>query len=145
MQNNNSKMIAFKFLFMSTKEKEVTNQFEKMVFLELTNKQFSKIPNSEYYETYQKLNQEEKKLIDTEISNEIHKIWTYINTTKLDDAEHIKITSIKEYNDFINPVNEIILKISNEFNITLKKELSKQFIQAIKEFLDRFLKSTNQR
>jgi len=59
---------------MITKEKEETNQFEKMVFLELTNKQFSKFPNSEYYETYKKLNQEDKELIDTEISNEIHQI-----------------------------------------------------------------------
>ena len=131
---------------MITKENAQINQFEKMVFLELTNKQFSKFPNSEYYETYKNLKQKEKDLIDTEISNEIHQIWNYINTTKLNDSEYKRVTSISEYNDLINPVSEIVLKISADYNITLKKELSEKFLKAIREtlgqdFLDRFLKN----
>ncbi|WP_456463065.1 hypothetical protein [Lutibacter sp.] len=131
---------------MITKENTQINQLEKIVFLELTNKQFSKLPNSVYYETYENLKQKEKDLIYPEISNEIHQIWTCINTKKLNDSENLRVKSINEYNDLIHPVSEIVLKVSTDYNITLKNELSEKFLKAIREtlgqgFLERFLKN----
>ncbi|MCH4553335.1 hypothetical protein [Aestuariibaculum lutulentum] len=47
---------------------EQAQLFEKVVFLELTNKQFSKFHDSEYYAAYNLLNQNFKELIDYKIS-----------------------------------------------------------------------------
>ncbi|GAA4299604.1 hypothetical protein [Aestuariibaculum suncheonense] len=53
---------------MLDKDNEPSLLLEKMLFFELTNKQFSKFPNSEYYATYNILKEEFKDLIDYHIS-----------------------------------------------------------------------------
>ncbi len=120
------------------------NAFEKIVFLEMTNKQFAKLPNSEYFESYKKLDENEKDLIDLNISNEIHEIWTWINTKQRKEIHKAEINSIEEYNELIAPVSEIILSVSQEFGITLKNEITEQFKNAVssilgKDYLDRFM------
>ncbi len=96
-----------------------SSQLEKLVLLELTNKKFGKFPNLEYYETYQTLSKEEKDKIDYKISNEIHLIWSYINGKML-LINKKNVNSIFEYNDLIQPVSPIILKVAEEFDIKLK-------------------------
>jgi len=123
------------------------NAFEKIVFLEMTNKQFSKFPNSEYYVTLKKLTEEETDIIDLKISKEIHEIWTWINTKQRKGIHKIEINSVEEYNELITPVNEIILRVSSEFGITLKRELSEKLKNAIKnilgeDYLDDFISKT---
>jgi type III secretory pathway component EscV len=123
------------------------NAFEKIVFLEMTNKQFSKLPNSEYYVTLKKLTEEETDIIDLKISKEIHEIWTWINTKQRKGIHKIEINSVEEYNELITPVNEIILRVSSEFGITLKRELSEKLKNAIKnilgeDYLDDFISKT---
>lgn len=120
------------------------NTFEKIVFLEMTNKQFAKLPNSEYFESYKKLDENEKDLIDLNISNEIHEIWTWINTKQRKEIHKAEINSIEEYNELIAPVSEIILNVSKEFGITLKNEVTEQFKNAVtsilgKDYLDQFM------
>ncbi|MCB0465580.1 MAG: hypothetical protein KDC78_07890 [Aequorivita sp.] len=120
------------------------NTFEKIVFLEMTNKQFAKLPNSEYFELYKKLDENEKNHIDLNISNEIHEIWTWINTKQRKEIHKTKINSIEEYNELIAPVSEIILSVSKEFGITLKNEVTEQFKNAVtsilgKDYLDQFM------
>jgi len=120
-----------------------SSQLEKLLLLELTNKQFGKFPNLEYYETYQTLSKEEKDKIDYKISNEIHLIWSYINGKML-LINKKNVNSIFEYNDLIQPVSPIILKVAEEFDIKLKNELTLEFRNAIimvfgQDFLDRFL------
>lgn len=119
------------------------NHLEKIIFLELTNKQFAISQNSEYYKTYELLNQEEKDLIDYEISNQIHDIWTRINTKQTDITNKYNINSIEEYHSQISPINKYILKVCNDFDITLKRELSDKFKKAVaellgKDFLNKF-------
>ena len=124
------------------------NTFEKIVFLEMTNKQFAKLPDSEYYATYKKLTEAEKDIIDLKISNEIHEIWSWINSKQREGIHKKEINSIEEYNEHISPVNEIILSVSSDFGLSLKRELSEKFKNAImnmfgKEYLDNFIKKLN--
>lgn len=119
------------------------NHLEKIIFLELTNIQFALSQNSEYYKTYKLLNQEEKDLIDYEISNQIHDIWTRINTKKRDITNQYDINSIEDYHRQISPINKHILKVCDDFNITLKRDLSDKFKKAVtellgKDFLNKF-------
>ena len=120
------------------------NTFEKIVFLEMTNKQFAKLPNSEYFETYKILTEEEKDIIDLKISKEIHEIWTWINTKQRKEIYKAEINSIEEYNELITPVNKTILSVSSEFGITLKNEITDKFKNAVKnklgkDYLDSFM------
>jgi hypothetical protein len=124
------------------------NTFEKIVFLEMTNKQFAKFQDSEYYETYKKLTAEEKDIIDLKISKEIHEIWSWINSKQRKGIHKMEISSIEEYNEHISPVSEIILSVSSDFGLSLKRELSEKFKNAImnmfgKEYLDNFIKKLN--
>ena len=119
------------------------NNLEKIVFLEMTNKQLTKFPNKEYYATIDLLTEEEDEQFTT-LGNEIHRIWNYLNTKKSRKRDNFEVTSIQDYNEKINPVNDIILKVSSEFGITLKDGVSSELKSAIlnilgKEFLDRFL------
>lgn len=120
------------------------DKFEKIVFLEMTNKQFTKLPNSEYFETYKCLTEKEKDIIDLEISGEIHDIWSYINSPRRKGINNNEINSISEYIKYVKPINPLIQKISSEFGITLKDEISEKFKKAIietlgKDYLDNLL------
>ncbi|WP_055447097.1 hypothetical protein [Lacinutrix mariniflava] len=120
------------------------NTFEKIVFLEMTNKQFAKLPDSEYYATYNKLTEEEKDVIDLNISNEIHEIWTRINTKQRKGIHKTEINSIEEYNELITPISTVVLRVSSDFGITLKNEVTDKFKNEVinifgKDYLDDFM------
>ena len=117
--------------------------FEKIVFLEMTNKQFSKLLEQEYFKTYNLLTQEEQ-VIFSKISAEIHQIWNYINTNQIVGLEKLNIETLEQYNEKVSPISDIILKVSLEFGITLEREISEKLKKSIlcvfgKDYLDKFL------
>lgn len=119
------------------------DNFEKIVFLEMTNKQFSKFPEQEYFKTYNLLTQEEQ-IIFSKISAEIHQIWNYINTNQIVGLEKFNIETLEQYNEKVSPISDIILKVSLEFGITLEREISEKLKKSIlcvfgKDYLDKFL------
>ena len=119
----------------------MNSNLEKLLFLEMTWKQFGKLNESEYYKTINELNEEESKL-SVKLRNELHKIYNYVNVRF---ADRINVDSIHEYNELVSPVSDIILKISSDFNLTLKGEISQEFKNAMlkilgKDYLDEFLK-----
>ena len=122
----------------------MNSNLEKLLFFEMTWKQFGKLNESEYYKTINELNEEESKL-SVKLRNELHKIYNYVNVRF---ADRINVDSIHEYNELVSPVSDIILKISSDFNLTLKGEISQEFKNAMlkilgKDYLDEFLKSIN--
>ena len=122
----------------------MNNNLEKLLFLEMTWKQFGKLNESEYYKTIKELNEEESKL-SVKLSNELHEIYNHINVRF---ADRINVDSIHQYDEFVSPVSEIILKVSSDFNLTLKGEISQEFKNAMlkifgKDYLDEFLKTIN--
>jgi len=122
----------------------MNNNLEKLLFLEMTWKQFGKLNESEYYETIKRLNDEESKQ-SVKLRNELHEIYNHVN---LRFSDRINVNSIYEYNELVSPVSDIILKVSSDFNLTLKGEISQEFKNAMlkkfgKDYLDEFLKSIN--
>ena len=122
----------------------MNNNLEKLLFLEITWKQFGKLNESEYYKTIKELNEEESKL-SVKLRNELHEIYNHINVRF---ADRINVDSIHQYDEFVSPVSEIILKVASDFNLTLKGEISQEFKNAMlkifgKDYLDEFLKTIN--
>ena len=122
----------------------MNSNLEKLLFLEMTWKQFGKLNESEYYKTINELNEEELKL-SVKLRNELHEIYNYVNVRF---ADRINVDSIQEYNELVSPVSDIILKVSSDFNLTLKGQISQEFKNAMlkilgKDYLDNFLKSIN--
>jgi hypothetical protein len=98
------------------------DKLEKLVFLEMTNKQFSKNPSQDFFKTYKTLTERESDIY-TELYNEIHRIWNYINAN-INNTTMAKVKSIEDYHTLAEPVSDLILKISQDFNITLKNEIT---------------------
>jgi hypothetical protein len=120
------------------------NSLEKFIFLQLTWKQFGNMNQSEYYKNVAELSEKEEEL-SVKIGSEIHRIYNYINSNF---AEKPIVNSIQEYDEIVSPVSEIILKVSSDFGLTLKGEVSEEFKKGIlnilgKDYLDDFLKSIN--
>jgi hypothetical protein len=120
------------------------NNLEKFLFLEMTWKQFGKLNESEYYKTIKLLNKEEEEL-SIKLSAELHKIYNYVNVNFTDKTN---VDSVDEYNETVSPVSQVILKVSSDFGLTLKGEVSEEFKKAVlnklgKDYLDDFLKSIN--
>lgn len=103
------------------------NNLEKLLFLEMTHKQFGNFDENEYNKTINELNEEESKL-SVKLRNELHEIYNHINVRF---ADRINVDSIHEYNELVSPVSEIILKVSSDFNLTLKGEISQEFKNAM--------------
>lgn len=120
------------------------NSLEKFIFLQLTWKQFGYMNQSEYYKNVAELSEKEEEL-SVEIGSEIHRIYNYINSNF---AEKPIVHSIQEYNEIVSPVSEIILKVSSDFELTLKSEISEKFKSEVRkklgnDFLDDFLNKIN--
>ena len=104
------------------------DKIEKLVFLEITNKQFTKFATPDFYETYNLLNDDEQTEF-SKISNEIHSIWNRMNTPEILNANK-KHNSIHEFLSE-NEVSPIIVKVINDFDLDLKTEISEQTKKSI--------------
>lgn len=97
------------------------NNLDKVVFLEITNKQFSKFPNSDFYNTLELLAESEKDEF-YKLAPEIHSIWNNLNSPP-------NLTRSKIYGSFDEYRTEIkvsprITKIMTDFNLDLKDKMS---------------------
>lgn len=100
----------------------------------MTNKEMAQLPNTDYFETYKMLSENEKEHFGS-LSRQIHNIWTYLNTQSVPNV-HTKIAdTIIEYNDNVEAVDPLILKCHNDYGITLKKTMNEKFKEAIIRFL----------
>ena len=111
------------------------DNLEKLVFLEITNKQFGRLPNSEYFNTFNELSQEEKDEFGLKISKDIHDMWNRINAKHRPDIDKFNITSIEDYIENISPVSDIIIKVTDDYGLTLKNEITEKFKNAVRNIL----------
>ncbi len=115
------------------------DNLDKIIFLEITNKQFAKFPNSGYYKTLELLSEIEKEKF-YKLADEIHEIWNNLNTPKKISINYKVYGSFDEYRDEIE-VSSRISKIINDFNLDLKDEMSDEVKKSIiavlgKDFFD---------
>jgi hypothetical protein len=103
---------------------------EKLVFLEMTNRDMSLLPNQEFYDTYNLLNEAEK-IRYYAIKNQVDNILRHIKTESILNA-HTKIAdSILEYNELVEKVDPLIIKCHKDFGVTLKGTNNEKFKEAI--------------
>lgn len=103
------------------------NNLEKLLFLEFTNKQYSKFPNKEYFDVYNILSEIEKSEF-TMLARELHEIWNYINSPSLKNViDNSDFKSIKDYSNKFGNVNEKILQIADDFDISLETKMDEKF------------------
>ena len=115
------------------------DHLDKLIFLEITNKQFTKFPDSDYYKTIEFLSEAEKDEF-YKLADEIHSIWNNLNTPP-------NLTMNKVYNTFDEYRSEIkvsskIIKVMNDFNLDLKDKMSDEVKKSIiallgKDFFDK--------
>lgn len=104
---------------------------EKMLFLEMTMKQFANLPDTTYYETYKSLSKEQLEEF-TKLSQELHNIWTFINGRAiLNVLDNEGVETILDYNDKITTVSAKIMRIAKDFDLTLKDEMTEDVKNAI--------------
>jgi len=98
---------------------------EKIVFFEITNKQFGRFPNSEYLNLYNTLTKSEKEKFH-KLSRKIHELWNLVNSKKIDSL-NVSINSFEEYHEKIEPIDSILLTVLYDFNLDLKNQISEEF------------------
>jgi predicted transcriptional regulator len=116
--------------------KKQMQKLEKIIFIDLTCLQIGKpvSEHPEFIETWENLSQTEKDEY-IKLSAEIHEIWTYINLPKQIVTNLTKVNSVNEYNEQIKPVNNLLLTICKDFDITLKEELTADFLKTVKRIM----------
>jgi hypothetical protein len=98
------------------------NNLEKLIFIEITNLQQGRLENSVYYKTFELLTETEQNEY-FELEAEIRAIWNNLNAPK--NILTKKYNSFEDYqND--NNVSPKISSIMEDFNLTLKDELSEK-------------------
>ena len=115
------------------------NHLEKILFIDLTCHQLG-IPDTnhpEFISAWGNLSEHDKAQY-TNLTNEIHEIWTYINMPLIVDIEK-RVNSVFEYNEFIHSVDERILTVCSDFGISLKEELTDEFKATAKRILGKLL------
>ena len=108
------------------------DNLDKLIFLEITNKQFTKFENSDYYKTLELLPEIEKEEF-YKLTEEIHEIWNNLNTPKNFPINYKVYNSFDEYSGEIK-VSPRISKIMNDFNLNLKNEMSDELRKSIISF-----------
>lgn len=104
------------------------DNIEKLLFLEITNKQLTKFPNRDFLDTYSSLTEEEQDEFAS-LSREIHSIWNSINGPEVLNAN-------KKYSDFNHfasehEVSDRIVQVMTDFNLTLRTEISNELKETI--------------
>lgn len=104
------------------------DNIEKLLFLEITNKQLTKFPNKDFLETYASLTEEQQSEFSS-LSREIHSIWNSLNGPEVLNASK----KYEDINHFAseNDVSEKIMKVLDDFDLNLKTEMSSDLKEAI--------------
>lgn len=102
------------------------DRLEKLVFLEATNKQFSKLPDNEFKQEYKLLTKDEQ-LKFIQISDEIHELWNAINGNTSTVTGQTEINDIEDCLEVGFKIDDILKKVLKDFNLTLKREISEEF------------------
>lgn len=115
------------------------DNLDKLFFLKITNKQFTKFPDSEYYKTLELLSEMDKDEF-YKLADEVHSIWNNLNTPPNLTMNKV-YGSFDEYRDEIE-VSSRITKIMNDFNLDLKDKMSNEVKKSIiallgKDFFDK--------
>jgi hypothetical protein len=102
------------------------NKIEKILFLHIRQYQYSVSEESEINAVYREMTEEEKNEY-AKLWNELHEIWNYINSppvlnVRADDG----VKTVQAYHEKVNPVNDVILKVINDFDFTLKETMTKK-------------------
>jgi hypothetical protein len=97
-----------------------TPLFEKLIFLDLTNLQFGQLPNSEYLDSYCLLTEHEKTELGI-LAGKIHDYFNLINCDIILNVHEIEINSVQECQEMFGNVDPDILRIANDFGLTLKQ------------------------
>lgn len=110
---------------------------EKLIFFEITNRQQGKVANTEHYNNLEALSDLEKDEF-YKLEFEVHNIWNNLNGPK--NILSKKYISFEDYQNNII-VSPMIISIMNEFNLTLKEEISEKTKKTIiklmgKDFYD---------
>ncbi len=100
------------------------NKIEKLVFLEITNKQFTKFPNTDYHDTFNSLNSAEQQEF-SKLYHEIHTIFNQINSPAIENVKKA-YSSVHEYIS-AHQVSPIIIKVINDFDLSLKDQITPEF------------------
>lgn len=110
--------------------------FEKILLMDLVCKQLGEATpnNQEFVSAWQNLSQSEKEEYGI-LSSEIHEICTYINMPKVIDLKEKRVNSIIEYNERIKPVDERVLTLCKDFDLSLKEELTDEDKKHFKRLL----------
>ena len=121
---------------------------EKLVYMQIKNKQLGQLPDSEYLNLYKGLT-EKGKIEFGILYKELNQIFNRLNTDHEFFGGRKAIHSVKEYDMEIVSVSEIIMKMVNQFGLTLKREITPEILNAHKSILGkdsitRFLKRINQ-
>ena len=117
-------------------------KFEEVVFLLVTNTQFEKFPGKRYYELVNSLSKKEEERFQ-KIYSDITNIWNMVNGFHPKQERMVEVNSIQEYHEKLKPLDEMILSVSEDFGLTLKRgEFSEKFRNSVisqlgKEFWDK--------
>ncbi len=104
---------------------------EKALFLKVRQYQYSISEDLEIAKTFSEMNEVQRGEY-VNLSRELHNIWNYINSDPvLNSRPDDGVTSVQAYHEKINPVSDVILKVINEFNFTLKNTMTKKEKEAI--------------
>lgn len=107
----------------------IMQALEKMLFLEITSKQFTKLPGEEYYNTWGLLSEEEKKHFG-QLSREVHQVWTHLNSKPIAGVFTKRANTIEEYNVNVQPISAEILNMARDYDLTLQDEITDEFKNA---------------
>ena len=120
------------------------DNFEKIIFLLLTKEQFEvSIYDSEFTSLFDSFAESDQQRI-VKLSQEIRRISGNINRNPNTSPSipYNKIETIEEYHENVEPVSSIILKVADDFGISLVKEPDEKFKESViavfgKEYYDR--------
>lgn len=108
------------------------DRLEKLVFLEATNKQFSKLPDNEYKQEYKLLTKDEQQKF-VQISDEIHDLWNAINGNTSIVTGKPEVNDIEDCLEEGYKIDDILKSVLTDFDLTLKREISEEFMTAVIE------------
>lgn len=119
------------------------NKIEKTIFLHIRQYQLGPEDQAEITSTYGQMSPEEKKQYG-ELSRELHRIWNHINGPDILNATPTnRVKTFQDYHSKVSPISPIILKVLEDFDLTLKDTITQSEKDAIIAILGQGYFDTN--